>query len=308
MEQSTSLSSNTHTTPTSLSTSFTDYEIEIADILLNFPNLIIQSESRYRFSVKWGFKRRRSAIKFNPSQLPSVQIEKERETRPKVKAEASSPATPLSFSPSESDGKSKDSIKKASKKRTREEWIGIIDGLIQQRELLRGEIETVKSYYNKLKGVNWELKAKKQELQFYLGNTHSEKCLNDGMKLNQPIKQSPLVFQNQDYPQIHSMIHHQQPSIVDPTAYRPSPHTTENFQQHPYGQMPQLKVKRMGPLGIPDLNVAAAEEETFGVGAAQPLDHFRALTESRAKAAEARRRRMVRIKEMKKNSLATIKT
>lgn len=28
------------------------------------------------------------------------------------------------------------------------------------------EIETVKSYYNKLKGVNWELKAKKQEVEF----------------------------------------------------------------------------------------------------------------------------------------------
>lgn len=69
--------------------------------------------------------------------------------------------------------------------------------------------------------------------------------------------------------------------------------------------MPQLKVKSVGPLGIPDLNVAAAEE-TFGVDAPQPLDRFRALTESRAKAAEARRRRMIRIKAMK-NSLATIK-
>lgn len=68
--------------------------------------------------------------------------------------------------------------------------------------------------------------------------------------------------------------------------------------------MPQLMVKSMCPLGIPDLNVAA--EEAFGVDAPQPLDHFRALTESRAKAAEARRRRMIRIKEMK-NSSATIK-
>ncbi|KAG5543016.1 hypothetical protein RHGRI_015938 [Rhododendron griersonianum] len=295
MEQSTSSSF--------LSTLFTGYEIEIADVLLHLPNLIYEPKSPYRFSVNWMSKRRRSAINSSPYQSPSVQVKRETdEGRPRIKAEASSPATPLSFSPSESDGKSKDSIKKVSNKREREEWIGIIDGLVQQRELLRGEIETVKSYFNKLQAVNWELKAKKKELQFYLGNPHLEKSLNLGMKLNQPIMQSPMI-QNQDHPQIHSMIH-RQPFILDWTAYKSSSDTSRNLQYR-HGQMPQLKVKSVGPLGIPDLNVAAAEE-TFGVDAPQPLDRFRALTESRAKAAEARRRRMIRIKEMK-NSLATIK-
>lgn len=140
------------------------------------------------------------------------------------------------------------------------------------------------------------------QLQFYLGNPHLEKSLNLGMKLNQPIMQPPLI-QNQDHPQIHSTIR-RQPFILDRKAYKSSSHTSRNLQYR-HGQMPQLKVKSVGPLGIPDLNVAAAEE-TFGVDAPRPLDHFRALTESRAKAAEARRRRMIRIKEMK-NSLATIK-
>ncbi|KAL0347497.1 UNVERIFIED_CONTAM: hypothetical protein Scaly_1765700 [Sesamum calycinum] len=40
----------------------------------------------------------------------------------------------------------------------------MIEGLTQRKDLLRGEIENVKKYYNKLKAYNSELKAIKQEV------------------------------------------------------------------------------------------------------------------------------------------------
>ncbi|PSR99586.1 Peptide chain release factor 1 like [Actinidia chinensis var. chinensis] len=261
---------STSSTNCSLSTLFTDDEIEVSEILPNLPNLIFESEPRYRFSVKWGDKRRRSGIGLSPS--PSLL-----QRRPKVKAEASSPATPLSFSPSESDEKSKHSHKKVTKKRTREEWLEIIDGLIQSRELLRGEIETVKSYFKKLKAINLDLKAKQQEIRFCIKTTHSE------------IKSShciiPSTLAQKDHPQTQSMVH-QQPLFFGQTVY--GSHTSENLQ-YPYGHLG--KVNHMGALLIPDLNIAA--EETFGVDNPQPLD------QSRVKAAEARRRRFVKMREMK---------
>ncbi|XP_057470068.1 uncharacterized protein LOC130759030 isoform X2 [Actinidia eriantha] len=237
---------STSSTNCSLSTLFTDDEIEVSEILPNLPNLIFESEPRYRFSVKWGDKRRRSGIGLSPS--PSLL-----QRRPKVKAQASSPATPLSFSPSESDEKSKHSHKKVPKKRTREEWLEIIDGLIQSRELLRG-------------------------IRFCIKTTHSE------IKSSHYIIPSTLA-QNQDHPQTQSMIH-QQPLFFGQTVY--GSHTSENLQ-YPYGHLG--KVNHMGPLLIPDLNIAA--EETFGVDNPQPLD------QSRVKAAEARRRRIVKMREMK---------
>ncbi|KAE9445409.1 hypothetical protein C3L33_22693, partial [Rhododendron williamsianum] len=48
---------------------------------------------------------------------------------------------------------------------TREERLEIIEELTQRRELLKGEIEAVKSYYNKLRAINLDLKAKKRELE-----------------------------------------------------------------------------------------------------------------------------------------------
>ncbi|XP_058225474.1 uncharacterized protein LOC131334464 isoform X1 [Rhododendron vialii] len=53
---------------------------------------------------------------------------------------------------------------KSSAKTTREERLEMIDELTQHRELLKGEIEAVKSYYNTLKVINWDLKETKREV------------------------------------------------------------------------------------------------------------------------------------------------
>ncbi|KAL7261765.1 hypothetical protein ACSBR1_000221 [Camellia fascicularis] len=297
-------------TSSSLWSLFGEDEKEVAEILLNLPNLIFKSESRLRFASGWGVKRRRSAIDSNPPPLPRLRPssphlhrETDTERRPKkIKTEASSPSTPLSFSPSESDDKSNHSRKKLSKKRKKEEWLEITERLIQRRELLRGEIETVKSYYNKLKTLNLELKAKKQKLRF-------NKSSKIGME-SQRIIQSTLV----ENAQIHCVVHHHHHHHHQQHQQQSyGSHTSENFQ-YPFGHVSPLmssgsrlgNVNHMGPLGIPDLNVVASVEETFGTDSSQPLDHNRAVTDDRAKAAEARKRRMVRIKEMK-SSVAAIK-
>lgn len=171
----------------------------------------------------------------------------------------------------------------------------IIDELTQRRELLQREIEAVKSYYDKLKAINMDLKAKKREL---------EMCKKFGVELNK----SKNAENHQDYYYYYSMAH-QQPSNADQTAY--GSRTTERFQQHPHDKIPHFlssgfgsgEVKQVGPLCIPDLN--ASVEETFVVDSSQPLDRSRAVVavvgdDGKARAAaEARRRRMVKMKEMK---------
>ena len=72
---------------------FVDYdEFEVVDILLQIPHIIFEFESR--LPLTWGFRRKRSAIDPSLSLAPTC-------------ANVSSPTTPLSFFPSESDGKCK---------------------------------------------------------------------------------------------------------------------------------------------------------------------------------------------------------
>lgn len=90
-------------------------EFKVAEILLQLPQLLSKSESLHRFSfTSWGRKRRRSSKAQTPS-LPPVAVGSISEIEKKPKA--LSPATPLLFSPSESDDKSKHSKRKVSLKR-----------------------------------------------------------------------------------------------------------------------------------------------------------------------------------------------
>ncbi|XP_059636665.1 uncharacterized protein LOC132278795 [Cornus florida] len=82
---------------------FNEEEKEAADILLELPFLIAKLEAPSR----WGTKRMRSALDSPPSRPPPRRTER----WPKFVVGTSSPATPLSFSVSESD----DSHKKVSK-------------------------------------------------------------------------------------------------------------------------------------------------------------------------------------------------
>lgn len=104
--------------PCVLLNTYNEDEIQVANILLDLPNLFTQKQfpSQFSYSFTWGTKKRRSnrgATDFSSSlQGSSNEIE-----TTKIKAEVTSPATPLSFSPSESDDKSKHSSRKISKRK-----------------------------------------------------------------------------------------------------------------------------------------------------------------------------------------------
>ncbi|KAH6780201.1 hypothetical protein C2S52_011438 [Perilla frutescens var. hirtella] len=273
MEQSASSSS-------SLLASATEDEIIVSQILLDLRNLMSLSESLSNYN--WGCRRKRSCLDPPPPPpLTSASFSLENrieEKRARIKAEeaaqdekhvgaartTASPDTPLSFSLSESDEKPKHSSKKTSKKRSREEYLDMIEGLTQRRELLAGEIENVKKYYNKLMADNAQLKAMKQ------------KVLNSGMSLGTELSQQYRI----DH----------QPSTANPTAQESVGPTAAHLQPSDGGLG---SVNHGGPLGF-DLNLPA--EEAFGVELYRPLEVSRPIADKRAIFAEARRKRIGIIK------------
>lgn len=249
-------------------------EIEVVNILLDLENLV--NENQY-CSVIWGSKKRRSnrRIDFstrlvNSSSSIQGSSKIEIEIEPKIKAEVTSPATPLSFSPSESDEKSKHSSCKSSKRKTREELMDTIKQLSQCRESLRGEVENVRNYYNNQKAYNLKLKAMKEQVTKMV-NFHGA-----GVNLGQ-LYINPVMEPNR-----------QQPFIMDQVTLR-----SEGFHrfQYPWGQLQQQAQPLFtnglgsGPTGLPDLNVTV--DDPF---------------ERKAQYAEARRERRIKRIEIKNSS------
>ncbi|XP_073019257.1 uncharacterized protein [Primulina eburnea] len=292
----------------SLFASATDDELLVSQILLELENMFMVSESRADFI--WGRKKRRSSLveasSYSPeqpsSQPASVQSnDKEVKVRtPQVKTEeecaaakTSSPTTPLSFFPSESDEKSKHSSKKSSKKRSTEKYNNMIENLVECGDLLRGELEKVRNYYNELKTYNSELKA---ALKIQVLKT----CPKKADSQMETVGFTNLVVDPTQHYQM-TMLTHQQPFIADPTAQKFQhsfgPNTVPKIGSFYNGLEPV--VNQVGPSRIPDLNLSA--EEAFGVDTSQPLDVDRALADKRARFAEARRMRrgIIKIKSMR---------
>ncbi|XP_075517062.1 uncharacterized protein LOC142551621 [Primulina tabacum] len=286
------------TSDSSLFASATQEELLVSQILLELENLIPLP------IFTWGFRKRRSCLDAAPCAPPlSVQIAEEdidEVRRPLVDEEeastaatataTSSPATPLSFSPSESDGKFKRSSKKISKKRSRAEFNDEIEELTKCGDLLRLKVENVRKQYNKLKAENSDLKAMKQEAletrqrkeepQRYMG-----RFLNLGMDF---IQHDETI-----------MLPHRQPFVVDQTAHKLyPPFGPIRTQVYPPNNGLE-SVNRTGPSGIPDLNLTA--EQAFGVDSTQPLDENQERADKRARFAEARRMRkgIIKIKSMR---------
>ncbi|KAF8023575.1 hypothetical protein BT93_F0937 [Corymbia citriodora subsp. variegata] len=155
-------------------------ELLVADILLELRWLFGD-----RFPLGWGAKRRRSALRrgsSSPSPAPPPQVKPppQQQQQPakcharaaieeragQKKVHAASPDTPLSFSPSESDGnKPKQSLsRRKSTKRKRDDWLKLVALLEEQGAALRKEVENVRRYRDKVKALNSELKARKEEL------------------------------------------------------------------------------------------------------------------------------------------------
>ncbi|KAL5557880.1 hypothetical protein UlMin_034091 [Ulmus minor] len=272
----------------SASMEFTEDDFEVCGILVELSNRILENET---FSVQvndWGLKRKRSAVrnKFSSSSppplmrlsnppAPSPSPEPEPEPEPKrIKGEASSPATPLSFSPSESDEKSKPSKRKVQK-RNLEEQQENVRKCTEHRDLIEREVENVKNYYLKLMAENLRLKERKIELSdLHIRKSEIEKSLNLQMDLGEPEvksvwsdvqeKNRPLSMMNQ------------------PLEGR---EIGENFSQV------SSEPKTLNPVGLPDLNMSW--EDLTGVGCFQQYNETRAnKNRDKEMAAEARRKRL----------------
>ncbi|PHT51363.1 hypothetical protein CQW23_11110 [Capsicum baccatum] len=239
-------------------------EFEVANILLDLDNLVIQ---RQFGSLIWGCKKKRSnrCIDFSSSsvciqqQKGCLKVDDEHHEidKAKIKVEVvTSPATPLSFSPSESDDKSKHSSRKSYKRKTREELMDNIKELSQCREMLRGVTKMLNIQGG---GVN-------------LGQLYN----NSGMEPS-----------------------HQQPFIMDQVAIHRYQYPLGQLQQ----QAQPFFSNRLGlglgpgPMVLPDLNVSVDEAFTL-----DRFDIDRMNAERKAQFAEARRRRRIKRIEVKNSS------
>lgn len=90
----------------SLVSLFDDDELEVSETLLQVPRIIFESQNRNRFLFTWGVRRKRSVIR-RSSSVASVPLMDPTCDATGPTANSSSPATPISFSPSESDDRSK---------------------------------------------------------------------------------------------------------------------------------------------------------------------------------------------------------
>ncbi|KAL3733334.1 hypothetical protein ACJRO7_022805 [Eucalyptus globulus] len=150
----------------------------VADILLELRWLFGD-----RFPRGWGAKRRRSALSRGgsraaapsppppPAKCSARAVIEDKAMGQQPKVHAASPDTPLSFSPSESEGnkpKQSHSRRKPTKRIgsncKREDWLNLIALLEEQGNALRKEVENVRRYRDKVKALNSESKARKEEL------------------------------------------------------------------------------------------------------------------------------------------------
>lgn len=257
---------------------FQGKELEVCDILLDLESLFVQSNQDNCAEVPfWGNKKRRSS-KAASSSSPSLPPHHPIETNTKVddKVEAPSPATPLSFSPGESDEKPKHSYKKKGK----EELMGIIQELTQSRDILKGEVERVRNYYNQLQIHNTELKAWKQKILVKKEEKFKKISLkNNGVSFGQHFGISSYEQQQQQqYYAMNQYPHHQQYGQLFPSSS--SAQSASSLRQP------------IGPRGIPDLNVSA--EEAFGVDTFQPSDHHNMMITRENPKEKRLKRRIIR--------------
>ncbi|CAL0326991.1 unnamed protein product [Lupinus luteus] len=225
-------------------TTLTPSENEVVQILLEFGTISLSNlESGFQFPLTWGRKRLRSAISDTPSASSSPP------QPPPRKAEASSPATPLSFSPSESEDKRTLLRKNVSLKRKKDHYLKNIEELIKDNGLLHREVMNVKCHFEKLKGLNLKLKARKQELTL-------------------PKQQYQL--------EIPTMLHSQplilnQPQIRDNTEGNAIVQFQILQKTKSFGMLSSSSLNGLGninnivgPIGIPDLNLLPIDEPIMG--------------------------------------------
>ncbi|KAI3985989.1 hypothetical protein MKX01_039071 [Papaver californicum] len=302
---------------------FSEKEYEIADILIQLPQLILNSELNYLVQLSWGTKRRRtaifgtpstSAISPSPSTNLSHQYNHNQSLPPPPSSEVdaiSSPNTPLSFLPqSDSDSKPSKSLKrKLPKKKTIEEWKDILSEVKDRNHTYKKEVETVMKHFNTLKAQNLRLKSilsKKsnglQELDLFVEEPitapeqHQQQVLGVGVERRFFYQQQETPFQFIDL----------------------KPHFGSDSSAYLHPQI-TMRQQHMGPSGIPDLNFVVANHDEHDMmgddirynnnimgGIYQPFDddlRKRVLTSAASSAARRRRIEVTKVKKSAKPSL-----
>ncbi|XP_057435065.1 uncharacterized protein LOC130727827 isoform X2 [Lotus japonicus] len=210
-------------------------EKEVAEILVDLPALIFKFDRARGFPFTWGCKKRRSAINVSPYPSPRHHHHHP-PPPPPLKAEVSSPATPLSFSPSESDDNNNNNPsvfrRNVSLKRKREHYLNVAEVITKDNELLQGEIQTVKSYLQRLKDFNSKLKTKKREL-----------IVGSILQHSGTAEHRPLVVRQTAEP----------PRVSDGDGAAARGKGTTSLGDSTSGDV--------GPSKIPDLNMPCEEEE-----------------------------------------------
>ncbi|EEF52726.1 uncharacterized protein LOC8274666 [Ricinus communis] len=307
-------------------------EMEVAAILLELPHLI-EAEHKLSLFPSWGTKRKRSTddyfsqrrvslsspsptptLNTSPPPPPPLPVVREIEPKkPAVKGEASSPATPLAFCPSESDDKPKRLKRKLSVKKTKEELLEIIQEYTQSNELLIKEIEQTKRYYQQMKERNLWLQTRKQELSLGIDNIGREKPQTKvKASAGLTLEVTPATTADDDGVQV---VIDQKPFIIERTANKVE--TSESYPSYyPYGKNVPLFQSRSGlgmnietvnPSSVPDLNACSGPGESFWMMefAQQTVDDMN-KSFTKAMAAKARQRRMLICRD-KHSSSACIK-
>ncbi|XP_062098274.1 uncharacterized protein LOC133804132 [Humulus lupulus] len=253
-------------------------EIKVAEslILLHKGRMLYEIEDRLR--LKWGSKRRRSVLNDKDSSPSAIPVGSQtlklvtcdvgpsstepavKEPRITAKYENSSPASPLSFPPSESEEKP-NFLKRKRPGRNKEQLSKLINEFTEGKELLTKEHRTVTTYYDNLKALNSDLKAKIEEIN--AGSKIRTPKLGIGESSNAAMESCQIQScpsQRLDHP----------PLI---TIDRRAQERGNNYQ-------------------IPDLNVSVPEEECCWSEYHPPFDVSVADVKKVQMAAEARKKRL----------------
>lgn len=301
-------------------------ELEAAVILLELPYLMAGSEppSRHEFSLKWGATRKRSSLISSLQSQPSVPVAvvgptptptptptpSTCETEKEKRSKALSPASPLLFSPSESDEKTKHHSKpKLSLKRKKEEFLKMEKELTESNRIFKAEINKLKGYYDQQKALNLKLKEAVKERMIYelqMQQPQSQLSLDNAMESTSI--QGAVQFDVRNQHQQSPYVAHQQPLIMDRTAHNIKSSEYQNGQKQKQnvsclssngGGLFMVKGNRVGPSLPLDLN--APLEESFAMEFGNSGD-----TISRAAlAAQARQKRIQICRSKTTNKLRT---
>ncbi|GAU12271.1 hypothetical protein TSUD_02380 [Trifolium subterraneum] len=249
-------------------------------------------------SYSWGCKKKRSAIQNTPSSDGGAAVVPP--SSDAGKAQASSPATPLSFPATESDEKTKPSKNKTSLKRKREYYLKMIEDLTKTKDSINQDIENVKRHCEQLKEFNLKLKAREKELLRI--NGPKVECKNPNLENNCPIQLNHHIIkvsvnslaENEEKmkQQIQILNHQNKHNFGLSQICNDHPTTSLQVASSSVGRN-----SNMGPLSIPDLNLSI--EESVHVEICQPLDEAPSSNNnnnnkdlSKVMAAQARQRRI----------------